>query len=217
MLIPCHLSEGADIAPVREDLVAFVDRHYPVLPIGPEGNAKPSTAISHDVINIQDIQLYSYGAMEMKPIGSIKTVTWYIAIATIVLIIAAINFTNLSTTRATQRSREVAIRKVAGASKRDVIFQFLGVSVFLTVLALFLALVVVEVALGPYNDALGKELVLNYTSSFLLPFFLVVAILVGVAGGIYPAFVVSSHRPSQVLKANKSSETAGSSKLITGD
>jgi putative ABC transport system permease protein len=136
-------------------------------------------------------------------------------IALLILFMACVNFTNLATARATQRAREVALRKVLGASRRQLVAQFLIESVLLTVIAMLAALALVELLLPAFSSFLDAELDLSYSGEggVLVPVLLLV-LAVGLAGGLYPAFYLSRYQPAQVLKANKSSaEPVGSGRL----
>ncbi len=120
-------------------------------------------------------------------------------IAAFILLIACINFMNLSTARSEKRAKEVGIRKVVGAQKRFLIIQFIGESILIALLACILALVMVEISLPGFNIWLGK----NYTL-ILAIFILVICIgfyvFTGVLAGSYPAFYLSSYKPVKVLK-----------------
>ena len=138
----------------------------------------------------------------------------FAAIAVLIVIIACINFMNLATARASQRAREVALRKVVGASRRALVVQFLGESTLLAVLSLILALGAVELALPAYNQFLDRELVLHFFGADgLAPLLLALVVCVGIVGGLYPAVYLSRFRPAQVLKANRSSDNQGSTAI----
>ncbi|MCB2212679.1 ABC transporter permease [bacterium] len=118
-----------------------------------------------------------------------------------VLLIAAFNFMNLSTARSLNRAREVGMRKVVGARRSQMIGQFLGESILTTLIAMTVAVVAVEVLLPSLNDFFRKSLELNLIGSpTTLPILIGIAALVGVLAGFYPAIVLSSFRPSTVLK-----------------
>ncbi|MDU0111621.1 FtsX-like permease family protein [Psychrosphaera aquimarina] len=106
----------------------------------------------------------------------------------------------------------MSLRKVMGASRSNLIFQFLGESVLVTFIALAISIGLVEIALPFYNEVLNKELVINYASTDMLQI-TGLALIVGILGGLYPAFVLSNFRPATVLKANKSAESSASVKL----
>ena len=130
-------------------------------------------------------------------------------IVAFVLLIACINYMNLATARAMKRAKEVGMRKVVGAFRSQLIWQFLGEAIILSVLALFLALVLVEIVLPFFNALSAKQLALNLTSNGLLigALFLLVT-LVGIISGSYPAFFLSRLRPVVVLKGELKSGTA---------
>jgi putative ABC transport system permease protein len=122
---------------------------------------------------------------------------------------ACVNFTNLATARASQRAREVALRKVLGATRRQLILQFLGESILVSAIATLIALALAELALPALDAFLDAAMEIHYLGSggILLPV-VGLAILVGLAGGLYPAFYLSRFEPARVLKANKSAADA---------
>src|SRR3546814_1633962 len=129
---------------------------------------------------------------------------------------AVVNFTNLATARASQRAREVALRKVLGATRRQLIMQFIGESTIVSVVAMLIALAMVELAIQPFAAFLDADLTVSYVGAggILLPVLLLVMI-VGIFGGLYPAFFLSRFQPASVLKANQSSaETPGTGRQI---
>ncbi|OYU16494.1 MAG: ABC transporter permease [Alphaproteobacteria bacterium PA4] len=161
---------------------------------------------------IADVHLGKAKMGAMTPTNDAKTIGTFTAVAILILAMACINFTNLATARAGQRAREVALRKVMGASRRQLIVQFLGESLVVAAIAMMVALAIVELALPLLSDFLKADLVLNYfgTGGILLPVVGLV-LLVGVAAGLYPALVLSHFDPAPVLKSNRSgSEGMGS-------
>ena len=149
---------------------------------------------------------------EYRQRGSINSVLTFSAVAILILIIASINFMNLSTARASQRAKEVSLRKVMGASRKNLIFQFLGESILVTLLGLLISFAIVELTLPIYNDILGKELFISYASTDIVSI-VILALCVGGLSGTYPALVLSSFLPAENLKANKTVETSSSVKL----
>ena len=150
---------------------------------------------------LRDIHLRSDWGNELEPQGSFNTVIIFSAIAVLILIVACINFINLTTARSTQRANEVGVRKVVGSSRGELIRQFLSESVILSLLAFLSALVFVEIALPIFNNLIGK----NFSSGDVLngPFLLILligALAVGITAGSYPAFLMASFRPVAVLK-----------------
>jgi putative ABC transport system permease protein len=125
---------------------------------------------------------------------------------------ACINFTNLATARASQRAREVALRKVLGASRRQLIVQFLGESMLVVAIAMLLALAAVELMLPWFNAYLDANIqVVYFGEGSILPPLLLLLVVVGLAGGLYPAFYLARFQPAAILRANKSAADAGGS------
>ncbi|MCK4852748.1 MAG: ABC transporter permease [Bacteroidales bacterium] len=122
-------------------------------------------------------------------------------IALLILIVACVNFMNLSTAKSATRAKEVALRKIVGASPRQLIFQFLSESVFFSFMALFLSLVVLELLLRPLNIYLDKNLDIFYLDNwYLVPGFIFGAFIIGILSGSYPAFYLSSFKVVNILK-----------------
>jgi putative ABC transport system permease protein len=122
-------------------------------------------------------------------------------IGILVLLVACINFINLSTSRAGMRAREVGMRKVAGSGRRQLISQFLGESVVMTIFTFVAAVAVVHFSLPSLNTILNKQLTLNPGQDLFLVFLLfLIAVFIGILSGVYPAFVISSFKPVNVLR-----------------
>ena len=121
-------------------------------------------------------------------------------IAAFILLIACINFMNLSTARSEKRAKEVGIRKVVGAQKSSLISQFIGESVFIAFLAGIAAIIIVQLSLPAYNQLTSKNLFLNFDSIYTWIAFAGFILLTGLLAGSYPAFFLSSFKPVKVLK-----------------
>ena len=144
-----------------------------------------------------------YGGM--RPPGSWTTLYGMGIIGILILLVACFNFMNLATARATMRAREISLRKCVGATRGQLMTQFLGESVLIALLALLLALALVEVLLPSYGSFLQAPLTLHYLADWpLMAAILGVAILAGLVSGFYPALVLSGFRPATVLRANTS-------------
>lgn len=117
-----------------------------------------------------------------------------------VLILACINFINLITARAANRAKEVGIRKVIGSSRFQLVIQYFMESFFSTILSLFIAILLVDLALPSFNQVLGSEVQLTFTNFTIWSKILLIVLTVGIASGIYPALVLSSFQPAKVLK-----------------
>jgi len=132
--------------------------------------------------------------------GQIETVRLFGIIAAFILLIACINFMNLSTARSEKRAKEVGIRKVVGAQKKSLILQFIGESIFLSLIAFFIALFLVQISLSAFNQLVGKQLFIYYSNPLLWIFSLLFILFTGILAGSYPAFYLSSFNPVKVLK-----------------
>lgn len=151
---------------------------------------------------LKDIHLKSDLQFEINPGGSQSSVIIFSVIALFLILIASINFMNLSTASASKRATEVGIRKVAGAGKSRLIWQFLTESFLTTLVALILAVVFVELFIPGFNRISGKELQLGVLSPFQLAIgLLFIGVFVGFVSGSYPAFFLSSFKPVDVLKS----------------
>ncbi|HEY6900930.1 MAG TPA: ABC transporter permease [Puia sp.] len=150
---------------------------------------------------LTDIHLHSDLTLDLEAPGDIRYVYIFGAVAVFMLLIACINFMNLSTAGASKRSREVGIRKVLGSRKAELIRQFLTESFLLTALAMVLALGLVALSLPFFNQLTGLQLRLDPgTSPWLIPGLLLLSLVTGLLAGSYPAFFLSTFKPVLVLK-----------------
>ena len=140
--------------------------------------------------------------------GRIEQVKLFGIIAIFILLIACINFMNLSTARSEKRAKEVGIRKVVGAQKGSLIFQFIAESILLSFLAALLAIFIVQLSLGGYNTLVGKELYINYGDISFWLAAIAFILFTGLLAGSYPAFFLSSFQPVKVLKGTLQSGKA---------
>jgi putative ABC transport system permease protein len=156
------------------------------------------------------IHLYSNLPAEAGTNGNIKLVYFLITIAFFILIIAWVNYINLSTTRALERAKEVGIRKVSGSSRWQLMGQFLLEAVMLNVLAIVLAITLVQLSQPLFNGLTGKPLSLFLLNQHILWMFLLLVFITGaLLSGAYPAFILSSFKPAQVLKGSYSRNLRG--------
>jgi putative ABC transport system permease protein len=135
--------------------------------------------------------------------GSKKVVYVFLSIAVLILLIACINFMNLSTIRAAERSKEVGLRKVMGALRKNLAGQFLGESLLLTVISCVLSIGLLQLLMPLYSDLLGFKLNVPYTSWWLYAFLIGTIIVVGLLAGSYPALILSGFSPIEALKDNR--------------
>ena len=160
---------------------------------------------------ILDIHLHPAEEFEIGPQGSLTSVYIFSAIALLILVIACINFMNLSTARANKRAKEVGIRKTVGAFKHQLRGQFLGESVLLAFIALILAVVLIHVFIPVFNGISGKTLTLGmlfHASNVII--LAGIALAAGLLAGLYPAFFLTRFDPARVLKGGAKSGTGKS-------
>lgn len=165
---------------------------------------QPLTGIYLDEIN--------YIADYMKK-GNKQYVQIFSLVAVFILLIACINFMNLSTARAMKRAREVGLRKTIGAVRYQLVIQFLGESIMVALVALAIAFLMVDLLLPAFNSLTQKHLAVNWidASGGILPLCLLATVITGVVAGSYPAIYLSSFQPARVLKGNLSHVAAGGS------
>ncbi|MEH6304343.1 ABC transporter permease [Olivibacter sp. CPCC 100613] len=145
---------------------------------------------------------YLYGKSENAKLvaGNMVTVRLFIVLAIFILLIACINFMNMSTARSERRAKEVGIRKVAGVRKEMLILQFLIESTLLSIFSFLIAILMVQLSLGPFNQLVNKTLFIPYGNLLFWLCALGFILLTGIMAGSYPAFYLSSFRPVSVLK-----------------
>lgn len=208
------LFNSADgMAQAEAGLPAFLDRRVAIDFPGVPSDAKASNFISLHFMPLLDIHLKGRIPGYPKPGGDFAAVITFSAVAGLILLIACINFMNLATARSMQRAREVSMRKVLGATRQQLVGQFLGETVLTAIAGMLFALALAELVIGPYGDFLGKTLEFNLMSDPLLLLTMIgLVIIVGLFGGSYPAMYLSSFRPAHILKANQSTAD-GSTRL----
>ncbi|MEA1014018.1 ABC transporter permease [Sphingosinicella sp. LY1275] len=208
------LRPGADASAIQSGFPAWEKRN---IPDESAGEARFNAGDDQDwhIVNVKDVHLGKAQAGAMAPGNDRTTITTFAVIAVLILGMAVVNFTNLATARASQRAREVALRKVLGATRRQLIVQFTAESVMIAIVSMLIALTLVELLVPPFSAFLEADINVSYfgAEGILLPVLLLV-LVVGVLGGLYPAFFLSRFQPASVLKANQSSaETPGTGRL----
>ncbi len=151
---------------------------------------------------IDEIHLYSSGVDDNLVHGDIKIVWMFGGIAAFVLIIAIINFVNLSTARSANRAKEIGLRKVVGSLRAHIVSQFLYESVLFSVISFAIGLALAGLSLTFFNTMAQKNIALPWHEWWFLPSLMALAIGVGIIAGIYPSIYLSAFRPIQVLKGN---------------
>ncbi len=205
------LRPGADIPKLENDLKSVITRYLiPVLQQqGSQEIEKIKKGGSFLLQPVRDIHLKSYDIGDDMIHGDIRFVWLFGAVAGFILLIACINFINLSTAKSANRATEVGLRKVVGSHRSHLIGQFLTESVLYSLLS-FVAGILLAWALLPYFNGLsGKSLAFPWREWWPAPALVVAALAVGVLAGLYPSFYLSSFRPIQVLKGQLSRGVKG--------
>ena len=201
-----RLKEGASARQVEETLQGIVSvqiRPYVQETLGRDWKTLEDNGMHYryTLQPLKDIHLYSHLDEEVEPTGNITVVWMFIAIGILILLIACVNFINLSTARSARRAKEVGVRKVLGSQRRQLLQLFMTEAVLVTVASVALGVVLVELLLPSFNAFIGKDLL---TEPLSIPAvgggLIALTIVVSLLAGSYPAFVLSSFRPAAVLK-----------------
>jgi putative ABC transport system permease protein len=191
-----QLRPGTDLSKLQAKMPAFCDRYINTIE-----RKKINIRDELFLIPLSDIHLYSNYNQEAEVNGNGRAVVFLFLIAFFIIIIAWVNYTNLATARSLERAKEVGVRKVLGAARRDLIFQFLTESLLLNLISLLIALGAAFILTYPFNQLVGSE---NIHSFFLPPIYwlgFAALFLVGTfLSGAYPAFILSGYHPITVLK-----------------
>ncbi|MDV3307371.1 MAG: ABC transporter permease, partial [Cyclobacteriaceae bacterium] len=189
------LNEGTDPAAFEAKIPALVEK------LAGEGLRQYDAGMEFHLQQIDDIHLDSHYMGEFEANGSRSSTYFLSVIALFVVLIAWINYVNLSTARSLERAREVGLRKVMGGIRSQLIRQFLMESSFLNVIAFLLALIIVVIALPYFNQLAGREIGFTLLRSPQFWGVLALVLMVGIVlSGLYPAFILSGYRPAEVLK-----------------
>lgn len=185
------LSPSSSSEDVRTKLTKFLDGYLKI------DNVKFEVALQP----YNEVYLQSKFENGMPKGGRIEYVRIFIGVAFFILIIASINFTNLSTARAMKRTKEIGVRKVVGSSRMALVVQFLGESIFLSFFALLLAIIIVFLALPAFNQLMVKEITFPVLRPLYWAALLAVMAVTGILAGTYPALLLSNFQAAKVLKA----------------
>jgi len=162
---------------------------------------KAGNQFGYELEPLKDIHLKGAPQYQLEPSGSLTTVYIFAVIALLILVIAIINYINLATAKSAGRAKEVGIRKVSGSDKTGLILQFVGESLIIVTIAMVIASLLVLVLTPAFNHLIGKEISLSLFSGYKGFIGLLVLIaVVGISAGAYPAFVLASFNPIEVLK-----------------
>lgn len=207
------LTPGSDPMALESKFPALVEKY-----IGPEIEQYMGQTMEEFVaagnsggfslMPMQDIHLKSDKLGELEPNGDIKYVYIFSAIAIFILILACINFMNLATARSANRAKEVGVRKVLGAYRQNLIYQFLSEAFLITLFSIIIAFLMLNLLLPYFNDLANKSIVASRLFSLeILGCSILILILVAFLAGSYPAFYLSSFNPIEVLKGKISKGT----------
>ena len=181
------LKEGANLTAFNKKIERFIDKY------------DKDNIFSLFVRKYSDAYLYGNYEGDKQAGGRITNVRLFSVIAILLLIIASINFMNLSTAKVSGRLKEIGIKKAVGSSRRSLVFQFLGESLFVTALSTVIALLLVALLIPQFNFITGKNLTFNFSMAQLLVLFLI-ALITGILSGSYPAFYLSGFNALATLK-----------------
>ncbi len=188
------LKEGISL----EDAGSKIKNFYPI------ASNRPESTVELWLWPLAKIHLYRYSGG-----GMISTIYMFILIASVILIIACINFMNLATARSVKRSKEIGLRKVMGANRKHVVNQFIGESIFTSFLSLFVAILLVSLILPSFNLLTEKELIFDFADPVIVGGLIALTLFTGMIAGSYPALYLSSFRPIVVLKGFASKGKSG--------
>mgnify|MGYP000858872915 FL=1 len=203
------LKPGTDPVAFQKNFDVYIEKY--VLPsvqqfmkIGSMDEFKKSgNNLAYTLMPITKIHLYSDYSFELNPTGNIQYIYIFSAVALFILILACINFMNLSTARSASRAKEVGIRKVLGTERNALIAQFLAESILTAFISLIIGLGIAWLVLPLFNEIAAKSLsMVDLLSVQILPFIILLPIFVGLLAGSYPAFYLSGFKPIAVLKGN---------------
>ncbi|HVW97215.1 MAG TPA: ABC transporter permease [Mucilaginibacter sp.] len=197
------LKAGTNVAAFEEKLNTDLRKKHWVPEFRKGGAGDPETEAGKFHVYLQpvpDINLYSSGFSDGLTNGDIRFIWLFGAIALFILIIACINFINLSTAKSAGRAKEVGLRKVVGSNRSSLILQFLTESLIYSLISFVLGILVAWLFLPYFNSMAARSLTMPWLEWWFVPVILLAALIVGTLAGLYPAFYLSGFRPGQVLK-----------------
>jgi len=178
----------------------FIDRRYP----------DKEFSYTFAIESLNDVYLNSLAQRQPGETGSMSNIYVFSIIGLFILVIAIINFMNLSTARSLERAKEVGIRKSIGANRASLIFQFLGESLIIVILAAMVSIVFISIGTPLMAELTGKSYLLSQLLNWqTVPIFFLIMIVVGLLAGSYPALILSSFRPVSILKGVSRSDAKG--------
>lgn len=207
------LRPGTNIAQLEKKISDDIIKNY-LLPAMMKGGMKDAEKeaqkFSLHLQKVSDINLYSYDIYDDTPHGDVRFIWLFGAVAGFILVIACINFINLSTAKSANRAKEVGLRKVVGSYRSSLINQFLTESLVYSLISFILGILIGWLLLPYFNILASKSLIMPFSEWWFVPVILISALIVGTLAGLYPAFYLSSFRPVQVLKGSISTGSKSS-------
>jgi putative ABC transport system permease protein len=201
------LRPGTDYKAFEKKFAQYIDKY--VLPYAKqfmqvnsmEDFKKAGNKLEYTLQPLTKIHLYSAGQYELEPGGNVQYVYIFSAVAIFILLIACINFMNLTTARSAKRAREVGIRKVLGTRRKELILQFLSESTLTVIISLLIAIFASFIFIPGFNALADKSIKPSLIfSPMILPWIITLPLVVGLMAGLYPAFFLSGFKPVEVLK-----------------
>lgn len=197
------LKPGTDAKKLEAKFEGFINKH-----LGEDLKAQ-GRGREQFLTRLKDIHLYANTEGNVTPLGSVRYLYILLSIAIITLLIACVNFMNLSTARSSKRAVEIGVRKVLGAEKNSLIRQFLWEAILLSILSFLFSLALTALLIPTFENISGKEF--SFSNSqyvWLIGGFLVISLIAGLVAGVYPAFYLSAFKPVKVLKGKFSNSLA---------
>jgi putative ABC transport system permease protein len=201
------LKQGTNIPQFEKKVSTNILKNYYIPNMTRNGDKRASRVMdvfNLKVQNIQDINLRSYDIHDGMSHGDMRFIWLFGAVAGFILVIACINFINLSTAKSANRAKEVGLRKVVGSQRSGLIRQFLTESLLYSFFSFVLGLILAWILLPYFNTLASKSLSMPWAQWWLVPVVLASAFLIGIVAGIYPAFYLSGFKPADVLKGKLS-------------
>jgi putative ABC transport system permease protein len=200
------LKDGTDINQLQAKFQGMVEKYVgpqlkQILGITVEDFKKAGNDFKYVIEPLKDIHLKGATQYNLEPAGSLATVYIFSIVALMILVVAVINYINLATAKSAGRAKEVGVRKVAGASRSGLIAQFLSESLIIVTISALFALLLLFILSHPFNQLIGKEISINIFKNVTgVICFAGLIFIVGISAGFYPAFVLASFNPKEVLK-----------------
>ena len=200
-----RMRPGRDPEVLQPLITKLIDTH-----VEPRaGQAKASALFVTTFVPVEDIYLKSKGGVDFKPGGDINVVYGFLIVALLILVIAAVNYVNLATAKAMKRAREIGMRKILGARRGQLIAQFLGESLLLTLISLVIAISLVEIVSPFLSGYLGRVLSVDYLGDPSIAIVIIgLTLAVGIGAGIYPAVYLSSFEAADALNQKSSGRSS---------